>query len=108
MYIVVVSVKVKPGTDAAARFESIIAANHRATREEPGNLRFDVLKLATPSEVPDDPAEYLLYEVYHSEGDFVAHQQTAHYREFRDAAEELMAEPRKGIRYLSLLPEPWN
>lgn len=108
MYVVVVSVKVKPGADAAARFESIIAANHRATREEPGNLRFDVLKLASPPASPEDPAEYLLYEVYKTEGDFVAHQQTAHYREFRDAAEGLMAEPRKGIRYLSVLPEPWN
>ncbi len=108
MYVVVVNVQVKPGADSAARFESSITANHLGTRQEPGNLRFDVLKLAAPPDDPDAPSEYLLYEVYHAESDFVAHQQTAHYLRFKAEVEELMAEPRRGVRYLSLLPEPWQ
>ncbi|MBC7806783.1 MAG: antibiotic biosynthesis monooxygenase [Akkermansiaceae bacterium] len=107
MYVVVVQVKVKPGADSVARFESAIAANHLGTRQESGNLRFDVLKLATQSDAPDAPVEYLLYEVYNAQGDFEAHQRTTHYVQFRDAVEELMAEPRRGVRYVSVLPEPW-
>ncbi|MBC8136556.1 MAG: antibiotic biosynthesis monooxygenase [Fibrella sp.] len=108
MYVVVVTVKVKPGTDSVARFEEAITANHLGTRQEPGNIRFDVLKLATPTDDPNAPVEYLLYEVYHTESDFVAHQQTAHYMRFRESVEEIMAEPRRGVRYLSLLPDPWR
>lgn len=108
MYVVVVNVKVKPGADSVARFESAISANHLATRQEPGNIRFDVLKLATPSDDPDAPVEYLLYEVYKAESDFTTHQQTAHYLRFRDDVAEIMAVPRHGVRYVSVLPEPWQ
>lgn len=107
MYVVVVSVKVKPGAENAARFESAITANHLATRQEAGNIRFDVLKSASPTD-PELPSEYLLYEVYRTADDFSAHQQMPHYLTFRDSVEELMAEPRRGVRYVSLLPEPWQ
>ena len=107
MYVLVVSVKVKPGVDEVARWESAVAANHWATRTEPGNVRFDVARLAQGAGTPNAPVEYLLYEVYRTAGDFVAHQQTAHYQQFRDAVAELMAEPRKGVVYESLLPDPW-
>lgn len=107
MYVVVVSVKVKPGADSAARFEAAITANHLASRQEPGNVRFDVLKVDNaPGEI-GGATEYILYETYRSEEDFAAHQQTPHYFAFRDAVADLMAEPRKGTRCQSLLPEPW-
>lgn len=108
MHVVVVSVKVKPGAENATRFESAIEANHLATRQEPGNLRFDVLKSVTPPTDPEAPLEYLLYEVYRTADDFAIHQQTPHYLTFRSSVEELMAEPRRGVHYESLLPEPWQ
>jgi len=107
MHVVVVTLKVKPGEANLPRFEAAIRKNHEATREEPGNVRFDVLK-APVQEDPDMPAEYLLYEVYHSKEDFTAHQQTTHYLTFRDAVADLMAEPRVGKHFRSLAPEPWS
>ncbi len=108
MHVVVVSVKVKPGAENATRFESAIEANHLATRQEPGNLRFDVLKPVSPVADAEAPLEYVLYEVYHSAEDFTIHQQTPHYLAFRNRVEELMAEPRRGVHYQSLLPDPWH
>ncbi len=75
--------------------------------QEPGCLRFDVLRLATPPE-DGQPEGFYLYEVYKTETDFKAHQQTAHYFAFRDAVEPLQQEPRKGIRYHSVYPETWS
>ena len=106
MHVVVVEVKVKPGAENTARWEAAIAANHHATRTEPGNVRFDVLKTATPA--TDAPTEYLLVEVYQTAEDFAAHQRTAHYLVFKDTVADLMAEPRRPTFYESLVPEPWQ
>ncbi len=107
MYIVAVQVKVIPGAENAARFEEAIVANHHATRAEPGNMRFDVLKAAASPE-DNKPTEYLLYEVYKTMEDFAAHQRTAHYLAFRVAVADLMAEPRRPTFYESVAPEPWQ
>lgn len=108
MYIVAVQVKVKPGAENIARWKAAITANHRGTRTEPGNVRFDVLKSAKPSEDAAVPVEYMLYEVYNTPDDFVAHQKTAHYLAFREAVADLMAEPRRPAFYESVAPEPWH
>ncbi len=103
MYVVCVTIKVLPG-----RSEAFLEArrNHLGTRQEPGNVRFDVLRLATaPAE--GEPEGFFLYEVYRSPEDFAAHQQTPHYLAWRDAV-ALMAEPRQGVRYQSIFPDPWE
>jgi autoinducer 2-degrading protein len=70
--------------------------NARNTRKEPGNVRFDV------SRGVDDPARFLLYEVYRTPDDFKAHQQTEHYLRWKQGVAEWMAQPRLGVKHRSV------
>ncbi len=97
MYVVCVHVHVKP--EHREEFLRVSEENARATVQEPGNLRFDVLERA------DDPNWFLLYEVYRDVAGMEAHKQTAHYARWRDAVEPWMAEPRRGVKYDSRFPE---
>ena len=74
-------------------------ANHKESIKEPGNLRFDVLQDA------GDPAKFVLYEAYESPETASAHKETAHYKQWRDAVADLMAQPRKGERHTILAPK---
>jgi len=74
-------------------------ANHEASVQEPGNLRFDVLQS------PEDPARFILYEAYRSAADAAAHKQTDHYLRWRETVADWMAEPRQGIPFTGLFPE---
>ena len=97
MYVVCVTVRVKPGME-----ENFLAAtleNARGTRLESGNLRFDVLR------GEEDGARFFLYEVYRSKEAFTAHQQTDHYLKWKEAVKDWMAEPRKGAKYASVFPD---
>ena len=100
MYVVVVNIHVKP--EAVAEFITATADNHLNTRNEPANLRFDVLRRT------DDPNRFVLYEAYQTDADFTAHQQTEHYARWRDAVAPMMAEPRAAQKCTSLFPEPWQ
>ncbi|MBU1191096.1 MAG: antibiotic biosynthesis monooxygenase [Gammaproteobacteria bacterium] len=96
MHVTLVQVSVKP-----AHIQDFIAAcqaNHTASIQEPGNLRFDILQSA------DDPTQFMLYEAYLSAADATAHKQTAHYLAWRDAVADWMAAPRRGIPYNGLFP----
>lgn len=104
MYVVCVPVKILPGQGAA--FLEAARLNHEGTRQEPGNVRFDVLRAASAA-APGEPELFFLYEVYQTEADFASHQQTAHYFAFRDTVAPLQAEPRKSARYHSMFPDPW-
>jgi autoinducer 2-degrading protein len=99
MYVVCVTIKVKP--EFVQAFTDAIKLNHEGTRQEPGNVRFDVLQ------AEDDPAHFFLYEVYHAKEDFAAHQQTPHFFTWRAAVADMMAEPRVGLRYHVLFPAEW-
>jgi (4S)-4-hydroxy-5-phosphonooxypentane-2,3-dione isomerase len=94
MYVVSVTVFVKPGF--AEQFIAAVLDNARNTRQEPGNLRFDVCQ------AEDDPNRFLLYEVYKEKEDFTGHQQTPHYARFRDAVAPWMAQPRQGVKHVPL------
>lgn len=101
MYVVCVRIHVMP--ERVDQFREASIRNARNTRQEPGNLRFDVLQQE------QDPHRFTFYEVYRTPEDFAAHQKTAHYLEWRDAVADWMAEPREGIRHRSLFPadEEW-
>lgn len=105
MYVVAVTVKVRPGE--GERFLEAARKNHDGTRQEPGNLRFDVLRAVNPP-AAGEPELFFLYEVYRAKEDFVSHQQTAHYFAFRDEVAEIMAEPRSGVHFESVYPEPFE
>lgn len=97
MYVVCVQVHVKPEYREA--FVAASLENARATIQEPGNLRFDVL------ERMDDPNRFTLYEVYRDEAGMEAHKQTAHYARWRDVVGPWMAEPRQGLKHQALFPQ---
>lgn len=94
MYVVAVTVFVKP--ECVEPFIQAVLANARATRQEPGNLRFDVVRHE------QDPNRFLLYEVYHTPDDFARHQQTAHYLTWKQTVAPYMAQPREGHKHQSI------
>lgn len=91
MYAVAVTVWVKP--DHVEDFIKATLDNARNSRTEPLNVRFDVLQHE------DDPAQFLIYEIYRSIEGFRQHQQTPHYFAWREAVADWMAQPRKGLKY---------
>ena len=96
MIVRTIEVQVKP--ERTAEFIAASLDNHRGSLAEPGVLRFDVLQSA------EDPASFLLYEVYRDEAATQAHKQTAHYEAWRKAVEPLMATPRRGRAFRALAP----
>ena len=97
MYVVCVTVWVKPGYQD--KFIAATHDNHLGTRQEAGNVRFDVLQRE------DEPTQFLIYEAYRTKEDFVTHQQTAHYLAWREKVADWMAQKRQGIRHVSLFPD---
>jgi autoinducer 2-degrading protein len=97
MHIVLVHVHVRP--EHIEAFCEATLANARASRREPGVARFDVLQQV------DDPARFLLVEVYRTPEDAARHKETAHYPVWRDTVAEMMAEPRVGIKYANVDPD---
>jgi (4S)-4-hydroxy-5-phosphonooxypentane-2,3-dione isomerase len=96
MHVTLVHVRVLPGR--VADFVAATRANHLASVEEPGNLRFDVLQ------APDDETRFILYEAYADAHAAAAHKETAHYLAWREAVAPMMAEPRRGEPFVGLLP----
>lgn len=97
MYVVCVTLWVVAGQESA--FVEATRDNHLATRQEPGNLRFDVLQKE------DGSSQFFLYEAYRTAEDFAAHQRTPHYLRWKETVAPWMAQPRQGVKYNSLLPE---
>ncbi len=104
MYCVAVTVKVKPEMGEAFLAEA--RKNREGTRQEAGNIRFDVLRGAT-SPVNGEDELFYLWEVYESPEAFAAHQQTAHYFAFKENVEPMMAQPRAGLRLVPVDADPW-
>ncbi len=81
MFIVNVTIQVLPS--AIDDFVRATRLNHEGTRQEPGNLRFDV------AQAIEDPTRFLLYEVYRAPEDFTDHQATEHYKIWKAAVQPL-------------------
>jgi (4S)-4-hydroxy-5-phosphonooxypentane-2,3-dione isomerase len=97
MYVVCVTVRVVPErTDA---FLQATLDNARQSRQEPGNVRFDVLQAEA------EPSQFFLYEVYRGKDDFARHQQAPHYLRWKETVAPWMATPRQGVRHLSCFPD---
>lgn len=97
MLVVHVFVHVKP--DQVEAFETATIENARNSVREPGVARFDVIQQH------DDPARFVLVEVYRTEQDPGRHKETAHYQKWRDTVAEMMAEPRTNIKYTNVFPD---
>ena len=90
MIATIVFVDVKP--EFIEQFREASLENHRNSRLEKGNIRFDVLQDDA------DPTKFMLYEVFDSEESVKAHKDTAHYMKWRDTVAPFMNSPRKAIK----------
>jgi quinol monooxygenase YgiN len=97
MFIVHVFAHVK--TDKVDAFRAATLENARSSIAEPGVARFDVIQQQ------DDPARFVLVEVYRTPDDPAKHKETAHYQKWRDTVVDMMAEPRSSIKYTNLFPD---
>ena len=96
MLIVHVFVHVKE--DRIDDFQRATLENALNSINEPGIARFDVVHQK------DDPARFILVEVYRTSGDPAKHKKTEHYVKWRDTVEEMMAEPRSSIKLTNVFP----
>ena len=91
MLIVHVHVHVKP--EFIQPFKDATVQNARASRQENGIARFDLLQQA------EDPARFLLVEAYRTSEAPAAHKETEHYKRWRDTVAAMMAEPRQSTKF---------
>ena len=96
MLIVQVHVRVKP--ECVDAFRTATIENARQSIREPGIARFDVLQQA------EDPARFVLIEVYRTDAAPAAHKETAHYQTWRDTVALMMAEPRSSVKFRGVFP----
>jgi quinol monooxygenase YgiN len=97
MLIVHVHVHVQP--ESIEVFKLATLANARASRQEPGVARFDVVQQA------DDPTRFVLVEVYRDAAAAAAHKETQHYPVWRDTVAPLMAAPRTSVKFSNVFPD---
>lgn len=96
MLIVHVHVRVKP--EFVDAFRQATIENARNSVQEPGIARFDVLQQA------DDPARFVLIEIYRDAEAPARHRETKHYALWRDTVAGMMAEPRVRLEYTGVFP----
>jgi quinol monooxygenase YgiN len=80
-------------------FKAACIENARNSLQEPGVVRFDVLRQQ------DDPTNFTLVEIYRTPEAAAAHKQTAHYKKWAEAAADMMAAPRYSVKYENAFPE---
>ena len=97
MLIVHVHVHVKP--ESIEPFKQATLANARASRQETGVARFDIVQQA------DDPAHFVLVEIYRNAAAAAAHKETKHYPIWRDAVAPMMAAPRTSVKFSNVFPD---
>jgi (4S)-4-hydroxy-5-phosphonooxypentane-2,3-dione isomerase len=100
MFIVHVFIQVKP--DSLEAFRNATIENASNSLQEPGVVRFDVIQQR------DDPTQFVLVEVYQTEGDTASHKRTPHYAKWQAAVENLLSQPRSRIFYQNVFPDDRN
>lgn len=97
MYIVHVFCHVKP--DQIENFKAAVVENARASVQEPGIARFDVIQQQ------DDPTRFVLVEVYRTEADTAKHKETPHYQKWREVVEPMLVSSRTRLVYSNVFPD---
>ena len=97
MLVLLVDVHVKPEHRQAFITASI--ANHQGSRQEPGNVRWDLLQNE------EDPDRFTLYEVYRDKAALEEHQKQPFFLEWRKVVEPMMAVPRTRQKLKNIIPD---
>ncbi|RPI78952.1 MAG: antibiotic biosynthesis monooxygenase [Chloroflexi bacterium] len=98
METVLVYVRVKP--EYVNAFIEATLKNASSSVQEQGISRFDVIQQQ------DDPTRFVLVEVYKNIDAPGRHKESAHYQIWRDTVTEMMADPRAGVKYNVIFPQP--
>src|ERR1051325_9477626 len=96
LLVVHVHVHVKP--ECVEAFRGATIENARASLQEPGIARFDVVQQA------DDPTRFVLVEVYRTADAPAKHKETPHYAKWRDTVAPMMAGPRTSVKFTNVHP----
>jgi quinol monooxygenase YgiN len=94
MPVLLVYLHVKP--ESVDAFLAATRDNARHSNQEPGIVRFEVLRQE------DDPTRFVFVEVYRTEEAHARHRETAHYLAWRDAVGGMLAEPRTHASYTEM------
>ncbi|MDU8924190.1 (4S)-4-hydroxy-5-phosphonooxypentane-2,3-dione isomerase [Pasteurellaceae bacterium LIM206] len=97
MFAMLVEINIKEGKEQ--EFLTVFKRNHLGTRQEPGNLRFDVLR------DPEIRTRFYAYEVYADEKALAAHRATEHYRRCVQELEPIMTGSRGKRIFEWVMPE---
>ncbi len=97
MLVVHVHVQVKP--ECVEAFQAATLTNARASVQESGIARFDVMQQA------DDPTRFVLVEAYRTADAPARHKETAHYATWRDTVAPMMAVPRTSVKFGNVFPD---
>ena len=100
MFAMLVELNIKEGKEQ--EFLEVFKRNHLGTRQEPGNLRFDVLR------DPDVRTRFYAYEVYMNEAALEEHRKTVHYHRCVTELEPLMTANRSKKIFEWVFPETVN
>ena len=96
---VIVHVHVHVKRESVEEFRQATIENARASVQEAGIARFDVVQQQ------DDATRFVLIEVYRTPDAPAAHKETAHYAKWRDAVAGMMADPRQSVKYGAVFPD---
>ena len=96
--VLIVHVHVSVVEEQIEAFKAATVANAEASLTEPGVARFDVVQ------DQEDPAQFILIEVYRSADAPAAHKETAHYQTWRDTVAPMMASPRQSRKFKAVFP----
>ena len=96
MHILFVHLHVKP--EFLDDFQSATIENASHSLQEPGCVRFDVVQQT------DDPARFVLAEVYRDAEGHAAHRETPHYKAWVERCSDMLAEPRTRTFYRNVHP----
>jgi quinol monooxygenase YgiN len=96
--LLIVHVQVHVKASDVEAFRAATLENARASVQEPGIARFDVVQSI------EDETRFVLVEVYRTAEAPAAHKQTAHYLEWRAAVAPMMAEPRSSAKFHNCFP----
>src|SRR5580658_2889900 len=96
MHILLVQLHVK--SEFLDDFQRATIENARQSMQEPGCVRFDVIQQT------EDPARFVLAEVYRDAQEHAAHRDTPHYKAWVERVSDMLAEPRTRIFYRNVHP----
>jgi autoinducer 2-degrading protein len=96
---IIVHVHIHVLSEYIEAFKEATIENARNSVLEPGITRFDAIQQQ------DDPTRFILIEIYRTVEATIAHKQTAHYAKWRDAVQNMMAEPRSSVKFNTVYPD---